>query len=137
MNYSKQIIEAVRKQKENPTPAEILMIQKLSFRNIRFSFIYPVVVDSAFFTADFFIPKYSLLIEIDGGIHNRHDQKMRDFCKDEIYRALGYNILRIKNSEVDTFDTLSIKNYQKKELIKNKLPEKQSKQHLKGRRCNN
>ena len=134
--YSKQITEAVKRQKANPTPAELLMIQKLSFRNIRFCFIYPVVVDCKFFTADFFIPQHSLIIEIDGGIHNREDQKMRDFCKDSIYEALGYNILRIKNHEVDTFNTLKIREYNKNRIIKYQQ-EKTSKQHLKGRRCNN
>lgn len=134
MQHSKQIIEAVRKQKANPTPAELLMIQKLCFRGLRFAFIYPVVLECNFFTADFYIPKYSLIIEIDGDYHNRADQKMRDFCKDEIYRALGYNILRIKNSEVDTFNTLQIKEYQKKRIIRNVTHNKQNKQHLKGRR---
>ena len=120
MQYQRNIIEAVRKQKANPTPAELLMIQKLIFRNIRFSFVYPVVLESRFFTADFFIPKYGLLIEIDGGYHSRPDQKMRDTMKDVVYEALGYNILRIKNEEVDTFDTRKIKSYAKNKITKNK-----------------
>lgn len=119
MNYSKKIAESVKRQKANPTQAELLMIQKLIFRGIRFKFVYPVVLDSKFFTADFFIPQFGLLIEIDGGVHNRPDQKMRDMCKDAIYEALGYNILRIKNSEVDTFDTLSVTHYKKRKITPN------------------
>jgi len=136
MSYSNRILEAIRKQKENPTPAEILMAQKLNFRNIRFKFIYPVVLESKFFTADFYIPQHSLIIEIDGGYHNRKDQNMRDMCKDIVYESLGYNVLRIKNHEVDTFDTLSIRIFEKKSIIKN-VNRKFNKQHLKGRRCNN
>jgi very-short-patch-repair endonuclease len=113
------------------------MIQKLCFRNIQFCFIYPVVLESQFFTADFYIPKHSLIIEIDGDYHNRADQKMRDMVKDSVYDALGYNVLRIKNKDVDTFDTQSIKQFQKKRIIRNITYQKQDKQHLKGRRCNN
>ena len=134
MQYSKQIIEAVRKQKANPTPAELLMIQKLCFRNIRFSFIYPVVLESKFFTADFFIPKHSLLIEIDGEWHKREDQQMRDFVKDSVYEALGCNLLRIKNRDVDTFDTLSIMKFEKRKIIYNVDHKPCNKQFIRGRR---
>ena len=136
MQYTKSIIEAVRKQKANPTPAELLMIQKLCFRNIRFAFIYPVVLESKFFTADFYIPKYSLIIEIDGEYHKREDQQMRDTMKDLVYEALGYNVLRIDNKNVDTFNTLSIMRYKKKNITHNVERKQSNKQFIKGRRVN-
>lgn len=118
MKLPKQIQDAVRRQKANATAAELLMMQKLLYHKFKFTFIYPVVFESTFFTADFFLPQYSLLIEIDGDYHKRSDQKMRDFCKDSVYEALGYNILRIKNSQVDTFNTLKIKKFKKQNIIK-------------------
>lgn len=133
MNYSRKVIESIRKQKENPTPAELLMMEKLSFRNIQFRFIHPVVLESQFFTADFYIPKYGLIIEIDGGIHNRCDQKWRDTVKDVVYESLGYNVLRIKNSDVDTFDTLSVTRYQKRKITPNVQQQQTYRKNGKGR----
>lgn len=115
-NYSKEIIDIVREHKKNATPAELLLISKLKFRNIRFCFQHPVLTEKSFFTADFYIPKHGLLIEIDGGCHDSEENRRKDFIKDMVYESLGYNILRLKNSEVDTFDTMSIKNYVKKRI---------------------
>jgi len=70
-----------------------------------------VLTEKSFFTADFFIPRHGLLIEVDGGCHNSDELRRKDFIKDLVYESLGYHVLRLKNSEIDIFDTLSIKNY--------------------------
>ena len=101
-NLTKNIVECVREHKKNATPAELLMIQKLKFRNIRFEFNYPVLTEQSFFTCDFFLPKYGLIIEIDGGIHSLEENKRKDIIKDIVYESLGYHVLRMWNSEVDT-----------------------------------
>lgn len=118
MNKRSEMIEAMRRQRENPTPAEMLMYEKLRFRGFNFVYIYGVLTEKSFFTADFYIPKYRLIIEIDGGAHNCEAQKTKDMVKDMVYEALGYNVLRIKNSEVDTFNTLKIKKLRKQKTEK-------------------
>ena len=110
-NYSQEIIDIVREHKQHATPAELLLIAKLKFRNIRFCFQHPVLTEKSFFTADFYIPKHGLLIEVDGGCHDSEENRRKDFVKDLVYESLGYHVLRLKNSEVDTFDTLTIKDY--------------------------
>jgi len=112
-NLTKEIISCVREHKENATPAELLMMQKLRFRNIRFDFNYPVLTEKSFFTADFYLPKYGLIIELDGGIHSTEENQKKDVIKDVVYESLGYNVLRMWNSEVDTFDTLKVKEYRR------------------------
>lgn len=115
--YSQQIIDAVRSHKQKATPAEILMEQKLRFHRILFVREYPVLTEKSFFTADFFIPKHHLLIEVDGCIHDDREQMKKDFVKDMVYKSMGYNVLRIKNEDVDTFDTLSIKKFRRRKLV--------------------
>ena len=110
---TEQIIDCVRQNKENATPAELLMIQKLKFRKIRFEFNYAVLTENSFFTADFFLPRFGLIIELDGGIHSTEENKKKDIIKDIVYESLGYHVLRMWNNQVDTFDTLKIKEYRR------------------------
>jgi very-short-patch-repair endonuclease len=122
--YTQEIINTIREHKQNATPAELLLISKLRFRNIRFCFQHPVLTEHSFFTCDFYIPRHGLIIEVDGGCHNSDELKRKDFIKDLVYESLGYHVLRIKNSEVDTFDTLRIKNYIKGRVRLYEEPEK-------------
>lgn len=112
-NLSQQVIDSVREHKKNATPAQVLLAQKLRFRNIVFIMEYPVLTERSFFTADFYIPRHGLLIEVDGKCHKEENQHRKDVIKDIVYESLGYHVLRIKNSDIDTFDTLSIRDYRK------------------------
>lgn len=123
-NYSQEIIDCVREHKKNATPAELLLVSKLKFRNIRFSFQHPVLTEHSFFTADFYIPRHGLIIEVDGGCHNSEENRRKDFIKDLVYESLGYHVIRIKNSEVDTFDTMRIKEYIKGRIRLYEVPDK-------------
>jgi len=49
--------------------------------------------------ADFYVKKYRLIIEIDGGYHK--DIAEKDFYKDEVWRKLKFRTLRILNEQVD------------------------------------
>ena len=98
-------------QVREPTAHELLFAAKLIANRITFKVEYPVLTEKSFFTADFYLPKYKLLIEIDGGYHNTPEQIMRDTMKDCVYKSLGYNVLRIKNKEVEFFDLKKLKRY--------------------------
>ncbi len=52
-----------------------------------------------FIVADFYCHKAKLIIELDGGIHEK--QKDYDKMRDRIVEILGLKVLRVKNSEVD------------------------------------
>jgi len=84
------------------------MHHKLRYAGFVVVFQHPVHAGDAFCVADFFIPRKGLLIEVDGGYHNCPDQQKKDRNKDALYESLGYNVLRIRNEDVDTFDTNSI-----------------------------
>ena len=47
---------------------------------------------------DFFIPKFNLIIELDG---DSHDTRMdKDRCRDEFIREQGLEVVRIQNEQV-------------------------------------
>jgi very-short-patch-repair endonuclease len=51
---------------------------------------------------DFYIPRFGLCIEIDGGYHNTPEQKSRDEYKDKyILRERKMSVLRIPNAIAD------------------------------------
>lgn len=99
-----------------PTAHELLFAAKLIANRIAFRPEFPVLTEKSFFTADFYIPKYKLLVEIDGGHHETKRQVMRDTMKDVVYRSMGYNVLRLKNSEVEFFDLSNLRRFKNKKL---------------------
>jgi very-short-patch-repair endonuclease len=102
------------KQIRNPTPYEMLFAAKLICHKIDFIREYPILTERSFFTADFYLPKYKLLIEIDGLIHETEQQIVKDTVKDIVYKSFGYNVLRIKNNEVELFEVDRVRKYKKK-----------------------
>jgi very-short-patch-repair endonuclease len=58
-------------------------------------------VPIASFVADFACLKHRLVIEIDGGQHNRDDHAAQDRARDVQIARLGYQTLRFWNAEVD------------------------------------
>lgn len=50
---------------------------------------------------DFYCAEKHLVIEIDGGIHNSKAQKEYDLIRDNFFRDLNYQVLRLKNEEVE------------------------------------
>jgi MurNAc alpha-1-phosphate uridylyltransferase len=53
-----------------------------------------------FYIADFYCHQLKLVIEIDGGIHNREDVKINDATRQKEIEALGITVLRFTNSQV-------------------------------------
>lgn len=52
------------------------------------------------YVADFHCSKYRLVIEVDGGIHQREDVAERDRTRSEFIEAWDITIVRFKNEEV-------------------------------------
>lgn len=100
----RRLVKVREYQRNNPTPFELLFKRKLRRWNIRFK-EQKIVCG---YIADFFLPQYGLIVEIDGAAHYIYNI-VRDKRRDDALRASGLEVLRIRNSEV--FD------YQKEDLL--------------------
>jgi len=105
MKYS-QLKEIARKFRNNPTPGEKLLWQYIRDDQVygrRFLRQHPIIYESNkhehfFFIPDFYCASAKLVVEINGKVHDY--QKDRDYHRDEILKAKGLRILRIRNSEL-------------------------------------
>jgi very-short-patch-repair endonuclease len=52
--------------------------------------------------ADFACDRLRLILEIDGGVHERDDVVLRDHLRQAELEALGWSVLRFRNEEVLT-----------------------------------
>ena len=52
--------------------------------------------------ADFACDRLRLILEIDGGVHDRDDVVLRDHLRQTELEALGWTVLRFRNEEVLT-----------------------------------
>ena len=98
------LIKVRKYQLQNSTPFELLFKRKLKKWNIKF--IQQKLISG--YLADFFLPQYGLVVEIDGAAHYTYGSK-RDKRRDDAIRQNGFQVLRIRNSEV--FD------YQKEDVL--------------------
>lgn len=92
-------------QKANPTKFELLFRQKL--RKWKMKFKEQKIISG--YIADFFLPQYGLIIEIDGEAHYKY-KTVRDGLRDETLRRAGYQVHRIRNSEVFQYEKEDILN---------------------------
>jgi very-short-patch-repair endonuclease len=86
------------KLKENPTKQELVF--KNYLESIGVKFIFQKGFLSPFHRiVDFYIKKYRLIVEIDGGYHA--ECLAKDLKKDQIWSNLRFKTLRILNEDVD------------------------------------
>lgn len=95
--YKKELVEKA-------TIPELIFKSRLEDSGIKFIFQKGFIGGNNFCIADFYIPSVKLVIEIDGGYHRTPEQKLRDANKDDYYKSRGFSVLRLWNSEVETFD---------------------------------
>lgn len=48
---------------------------------------------------DIYCPKLKLVIEVDGGIHQK--QRLKDLNRDETLKTIGIKTIRLKNQEIE------------------------------------
>jgi very-short-patch-repair endonuclease len=105
MKYA-ELKEIARKFRNNPTPGEKLLWEYIRNDQIdgkRFLRQHPIIYESNkqehfFFIPDFYCASANLVVEVDGRVHDY--QKDRDFHREEILKAKGLRILRIRNEEL-------------------------------------
>jgi len=103
-----EIRERVRKMRRNPTLSEKALWQNLKgkklfgFRFLRQHLIVYQVTDQEcfYYVADFYCNRARLVIELDGGIHDKKEQREKDYNRDHIINSLGLRVLRIRNEEL-------------------------------------
>ena len=90
-------VQAAKKLSQEMIDAEALLWQALRRNQLRgLHFRRQQLIDG--FVVDFYCPRTSLVIEVDGRIHIQ--QKASDAERDVVLRARGLQILRIRNEDV-------------------------------------
>jgi very-short-patch-repair endonuclease len=114
----KRAIELARELRRNQTQEEKKLwniLRNRKFLGKKFVRQHPVyyqsISDSNFFIVDFYCHEKKLVVEIDGGYHDF--QKDFDQNRDQILKAMGLIVLRIRNSEFDDIVNVleKIRNY--------------------------
>lgn len=98
--------ELCRKLRKNATHSEMIMwnvVRNRKLNNRKINRQFPIFYDfngcEKFFIADFYCHEKKLVIEIDGGYHER--QMEYDNLRTEIINLLGINVIRFTNTEVE------------------------------------
>ncbi len=85
-----------RAMRQSPTRAESLLWQRLRRRQLGVRFRAQVVVGQ--FVVDFYCPSCSLVIEVDGSVHD--DRRDIDEARDRALGSFGLRVLHVRNEEV-------------------------------------
>lgn len=87
--------------KEKPTLYELAFKQRLdNFGGKLKEYKFQQII--GFYIVDFCLPGKLLVIEIDGSIHEERIKE--DQVRDSWLTAMGFTVIRIKNSDVDNYD---------------------------------
>ena len=106
MTVKRRAMTMARELRKHMTPAEIVLwneVKNRKFYGFKFLRQHPIFYDfwgkKKFFIADFFCKDLSLIVEIDGGIHEQ--QKEYDEHRTEILEAQKeLKVIRFKNEQV-------------------------------------
>ncbi|HEU5290587.1 MAG TPA: endonuclease domain-containing protein [Cyclobacteriaceae bacterium] len=96
---SPKIFEMAKELRNRLTEPEKILWEKLRLSKIdgyRFKAQHPI----SEFIVDFYCHKAKLIIEIDGGYHNKSEQREYDLNRSNILNEFGLRIIRFKNEDV-------------------------------------
>jgi very-short-patch-repair endonuclease len=101
-----------RKLRNNATPSERVLWERIKDRKMEgFKFLrqHPILYDRQgnnlrFFIPDFYCPAASLIVELDGAVHEF--SKEYDQWREDLLRAKGYRLLRFKNDELHDLESV-------------------------------
>jgi very-short-patch-repair endonuclease len=88
-----------RELRQNATPQEILVWEKLRNRKIGLKFKRQYSIGG--YILDFYCAEKRFIVEIDGGIHKTKEAREYDAVRDKYFEELDYKTLRITNDEVE------------------------------------
>jgi len=100
-NAEPNIFEKAKALRRNMTPAELKLWQYIKdnkLLGLRFRRQHPIDI----FIADFYCHKLKLVIELDGEIHNKTENKEYDENRTVELERLGITVIRFENNEIMT-----------------------------------
>jgi very-short-patch-repair endonuclease len=89
--------ERARRLRVSPTHAEAKLWERLRKLEIRIRRQAPV----GGYVVDFVCLRAKLVIEVDGGVHERPDVALRDLERDGWLNSQGFHVLRIPNARIE------------------------------------
>ncbi|WP_372948998.1 isoleucine--tRNA ligase [Mariniphaga sp.] len=91
--------ELAKKQKENPTDAEVFLWKNLKGKQLEgYQFRRQHIIDQ--FIVDFVCLEKHLVLEVDGGYHTLPEIEISDNERTKILNQLGFEVLRFKNEKI-------------------------------------
>jgi len=93
------IFKKAKELRDSPTRAEEFLWEKIR-RNQLSEFKFRRQHPIANFIADFYCHEVRLVVELDGSIHRKIEQKDYDKGREHELRTFGIRVLRFKNEEV-------------------------------------
>jgi very-short-patch-repair endonuclease len=95
---TKEKLERARELRRDMTPAEKILWQEIRANKLGAHFRRQQVI--AGFIVDFYCHAASLVIELDGGIHDEKEQKENDIERENVLKGMGLRIIRFRNEEI-------------------------------------
>ena len=96
---SAKTLQKAKELRKSMTPAERKLwtvLQNKQLDGYKFRRQHPIYK----YIADFYCHELSLVIELDGGVHEGLEQKEHDLNRDQVIQEFGIRIIRFKNNEV-------------------------------------
>lgn len=93
---TKEKLQRARELRHDMTPAEKILWNELCGKKLGVHFRRQQII--AGFIVDFYCHKATLVIELDGSVHN--EQKEEDAQRDKVLNEMGLCIIRFRNGEV-------------------------------------
>ncbi|MFT3949215.1 MAG: acetylglutamate kinase [Agriterribacter sp.] len=92
------IFERAKALRNRMTPSEELLWRNIHINEwkVKFRRQHPIAI----YIADFYCHSLKLVIELDGGIHEDEQVKMKDKIREEHLRSLGLHVIRFKNEYI-------------------------------------
>jgi len=99
LSYDKQLKALSQHLRKNMTDAENMVWLKLRQKQLKgYQFYRQKIIGD--YIVDFYCPKASLVIELDGGQHYSETGKAKDRARDDILREKRLKVLRFSDRDV-------------------------------------
>jgi very-short-patch-repair endonuclease len=95
---TKEKLQRARELRHDMTPAEKILLDEVRANKLGVHFRRQQIIEG--FIVDFYCHTASLVIELDGGIHDAKDQKENDLEREKALSEMGLKVIRFRNEEV-------------------------------------
>jgi very-short-patch-repair endonuclease len=102
MSENTKMLYTAKTLRQEMTMAEKILWEELRDKKLGYKFRrqQPLVLGVYNFIVDFYCPEKKLIIEVDGGIHNKDEIKEVDLVREDVLRLARFEVIRFKNNEV-------------------------------------